>query len=189
MRGDIFCVEMWETESTSTFARYAVGGSAIEDHPPKERAIGDVLFGPGRSQSSTPTALLPAHARHVEHLAPPVLPLLQPAVASCKQKRKALQSYSTSETADPDALHTRAACIISDEPTLLSSPFTLPTVFCLILCEAVLSLASRLPCSQWMTVLTIQRPTQRENLCEFCLFIFPASALSLCIVECLDSVE
>lgn len=64
------------------FARYAIGGSAIEDHPPKERAVGDVLLGPGRSESSTPTALLPAHPGHVEHLAPPVLSLLQPAVPS-----------------------------------------------------------------------------------------------------------
>lgn len=64
------------------FARYAIGGSAIEDHPPKERAVGDVLLGPGRPQPSTPTALLPAHPGHVEHLAPPVLPLLQPAVPS-----------------------------------------------------------------------------------------------------------
>lgn len=72
-------------ECTSTFARYAIGGSAIEDHPPKERAVGDVLLGPGRPQPSTPTALLPAHPGHVEHLAPPVLPLLQPAVPSCKQ--------------------------------------------------------------------------------------------------------
>lgn len=64
------------------FARYAIGGSAIEDHPPEERAVGDVLLGPGRPQSSTPAALLPAHPGHVEHLAPPVLPLLQPAVPS-----------------------------------------------------------------------------------------------------------
>lgn len=64
------------------FARYAIGGSAIEDHPPKERAVGDVLLGPGRPQPSTPAAFLPAHPRHVEHLAPPVLPLLQPAVPS-----------------------------------------------------------------------------------------------------------
>lgn len=64
------------------FARYAIGSSAIEDHPPKERAVGDILLGPGRPQSSTPTALLPAHPGHVQHLAPPVLPLLQPAVPS-----------------------------------------------------------------------------------------------------------
>lgn len=64
------------------FARYAIGSSAIEDHPPKERAVGDVLLGPGRPQSSTPTALLPAHPGHVEHLAPPVFPLLQPTVPS-----------------------------------------------------------------------------------------------------------
>lgn len=70
-------------ECTSTFARYAIRGSAIEDHPPKERAVGNVLLGPGRPQSPTPTTLLPTHPWHVEHLAPPVLPLLQPAVSSC----------------------------------------------------------------------------------------------------------
>lgn len=67
---------------TGLFARYAIRSSAIEDHPPKERAVGDVLLSPGCPQSSTPTALLPAHPGHVEHLAPPVLPLLQPAVPS-----------------------------------------------------------------------------------------------------------
>lgn len=86
----VYCEKTKENECTSTFARYAIGGSAIEDHPPKERTVGDVLFGPGRPQSSTSTALLPAHPRHVEHLAPPVLPLLQPAVASCKQTKKSL---------------------------------------------------------------------------------------------------
>lgn len=73
---------------TSTFARYAIGSSAIEDHPPKKRAVGDVLLGPGRPQSPAPAALLPAHPGHVKHLAPPVLPLLQPAVSSCKQRKK-----------------------------------------------------------------------------------------------------
>lgn len=62
------------------FARYAIGSSAIEDHPPKERAVGDVLLGPGRPQPAAPTTLLPAHPGHVQHLASPVLPLLQPAV-------------------------------------------------------------------------------------------------------------
>lgn len=75
-----------ENECTSTFARYAIGSSAIEDHPPKESAVGDVLLGPGRPQSSAPTALFPAHPGHVKHLAPPVLSLLQPAVSSCKQR-------------------------------------------------------------------------------------------------------
>lgn len=84
----VYCEKTKGNECTSTFARYAIGGSAIEDHPPKERAVGDVLLGPGRPQSSTPTALLPAHPGHVEHLAPPVLPLLQPAVPSCKQTQK-----------------------------------------------------------------------------------------------------
>lgn len=83
----VYCVKTKGNECTSTFARYAIGGSAIEDHPPKERAVGDVLLGPGRPQSSTPTALLPAHPGHVEHLAPPVLPLLQPAVPSCRHKK------------------------------------------------------------------------------------------------------
>lgn len=87
----VYCEKTKGNECTSTFARYAIGGSAIEDHPPKERAVGDVLFGPGRPQSSTPTALLPAHPGHVEHLAPPVLPLLQPAVPSCKQTQKKLE--------------------------------------------------------------------------------------------------
>lgn len=75
-------------ECTSTFARYAIGSSAIEDHPSKERAVGDVLLGPGSPQSPAPTALLPAHPGHVEHLAPSVLSLLQPAVPSCKQRKK-----------------------------------------------------------------------------------------------------
>ncbi len=88
MTEDVYCEKTKGNECTSTFARYAIGGSAIEDHPPKERAVGDVLLGPGRPQSSTPTALLPAHAGHVEYLAPPVLPLLQPAVPSCKQTNK-----------------------------------------------------------------------------------------------------
>lgn len=88
MTEDVYCEKTKGNECTSTFARYAIGGSAIEDHPPKERAVGDVLLGPGRPQSSTPTALLPAHPGHIEHLAPPVLPLLQPAVPSCKQTNK-----------------------------------------------------------------------------------------------------
>lgn len=77
-----------ENECTSTFARYAIGSSAIEDHPSKERAVGDVFLGPGSPQSPAPTALLPAHPGHVEHLAPSVLSLLQPAVSSCKQRKK-----------------------------------------------------------------------------------------------------
>lgn len=89
----VYCEKTKGNECTSTFARYAIGGSAIEDHPPKERAVGDVLLGPGRPQSSTPTALLPAHPGHVEHLASPVLPLLQPAVPSCKQTKKARMSH------------------------------------------------------------------------------------------------
>ncbi len=88
MTEDVYYEKTKGNECTSTFARYAIGSSAIEDHPPKERAVGDVLLGPGRPQSSTPTALLPAHPGHVEHLAPPVLPLLQPAVPSCKQTDK-----------------------------------------------------------------------------------------------------
>lgn len=88
MTEDVYYEKTKGNECTSTFARYAIGGSAIEDHPPKERAVGDVLLGPGRPQSSTPTALLPTHPGHVEHLAPPVLPLLQPAVPSCKQTNK-----------------------------------------------------------------------------------------------------
>lgn len=86
------CEKTKGNECTSTFARYAIGGSAVEDHPPKECAVGDVLLGPGRPQSSAPTALLPAHPGHVEHLAPPVLPLLQPAVPSCKQTNKHKQT-------------------------------------------------------------------------------------------------
>lgn len=88
MTGDVYCEKTKGNECTSTFAWYAIWGSAIEDHPPKERAVRDVLLGPGRPQSSTTTALLPAHSRHVEHLAPPVLPLLQPAVPSWKQKKR-----------------------------------------------------------------------------------------------------
>lgn len=126
----VYCEKMKGNECTSTFARYAIGGSAIEDHPPKERAVGDVLLGPGRPQSSTPTALLPAHPGHVEHLAPPVLPLLQPAVTSCEQDKKSSNvACWTSETADPDALDSHAAGIIRDAPSL---PFALPAVFCLI---------------------------------------------------------
>lgn len=94
-------VETKGNECTSTFARYAIGSSAIEDHPPKERAVGDVLLGPGRSQSSTPTALLPAHPGHVEHLAPPVLSLLQPAVPSCKQTNKKKPRMSHVERLKP----------------------------------------------------------------------------------------
>lgn len=128
-----------ENECTSTFARYAIWGSAIEDHPPKQGAIGDVLLGPGRPQSSTPTALLPAHPGHVEHLAPPVLPLLQPAVPSCKQTNKISSNVacSASETADPDALDTHATRIIRDSP----SSFALPAVFCLIFFARLLTLA------------------------------------------------
>lgn len=141
----VYCEEKQrENECTSTFARYAIGGSAIEDHPPKERAVGDVLLGPGRPQSSTPAALLPAHPGHVEHLAPPVLALLQPAVPSCKQThahahrgvgkktktiRAGLSHVGTSEAADPDALDTHAASIIRDAPSL---PCTLPALCCLI---------------------------------------------------------
>lgn len=60
-------------------------GSLI-DHPPKERAIGDVLLGPGRTQTPAAATLFATHAGHVQDLAPSVLPLLQPAVASCEHK-------------------------------------------------------------------------------------------------------
>lgn len=129
------CEKRRENECTSTFARYAIWGSAIEDHPPKERAVGDVLLGPGCPQSSAPAALLPAHPRHVEHLAPPVLALLQPAVSSCTHtgdevgKKNVLSQVGTSEAADPDALDTHAVSLIRDTPSL---PFTLPALRCLI---------------------------------------------------------
>lgn len=126
MTGDVYCEKTKGNECTSTFAWYAIWGSAIEDHPPKERAVRDVLLGPGRPQSSTTTALLPAHSRHVEHLAPPVLPLLQPAVPSCKQKKKTriprLSHVERLKIADPDALDTHAARIIRDAPSLPFRP-------------------------------------------------------------------
>lgn len=83
-----------KTECTSTFARYAVGGSAVEDHPAEERAVGHVLLGPGRSQPPAPAALLAAHARHVQHLAPPVLTLLQPAIPRWKKQNKQTNNKS-----------------------------------------------------------------------------------------------
>lgn len=115
-----------ENECTSTFARYAIGSSAIEDHPPKERAVGDVLLGPGRPQSPAPTALLPAHPGHVKHLAPPVLSLLQPAVSSCKQrkkKKKARMSH-VSRLKPLTQTHRISARIIRDAPSL---PFRPPS--------------------------------------------------------------
>lgn len=84
----VYCEKTKGNDCTSTFARYAIRRSPIEDHPPKERGVGDVLLRPGRPQPLAPAALLSAHPRHVEHLAPPVLPLLQPAVSSCKQRQQ-----------------------------------------------------------------------------------------------------
>lgn len=126
------CVNEWicvcivkkrrENECTSTFAWYAIGGSSTEDHPPEERAVGDVLLGPGCPQPAAPAAVLPAHPGHVQHLAPPVLPLLQPTVPSCKhtrRKKKARLSHVVRlKSADPDAPDADAARIIRDAPSL-----------------------------------------------------------------------
>lgn len=71
-----------------TFTRYAVWSPSVEDGPPKQGAVGHVLLSPKRPEPSTPTAFLPAHAGHVEDLASPVLPLLEPAVTSWETKKK-----------------------------------------------------------------------------------------------------
>lgn len=68
-----------------TFARYAVWCAAIEDQPPEECVIGYILLGPRRAQTTTSTTVFPAHPRHVQNLASPVLALLKPAVASWKE--------------------------------------------------------------------------------------------------------
>lgn len=112
-----------ENECTSTFARYAIGSSAVEDHPSKERAVGDVLLGPGRPQSPAPTALLPAHPGHVKHLAPPVFSLLQPAVSSCKHRIKARISH-IARLKPLTQTHRISARIIRDAPSL---PFRPPS--------------------------------------------------------------
>ncbi|TRZ00134.1 hypothetical protein DNTS_034626, partial [Danionella cerebrum] len=86
-----------QAPKSSTFTEIAVWGSAVENQPSEECAIGYVLLGPCCSQTTTSTTVFPAHARHIEDLASSVLALLKPAVASWKKKRssKSLPSEST----------------------------------------------------------------------------------------------
>lgn len=66
-----------------TFARDAVWGSPIENHPLKKRVVVDVLRRPRRGQAAALAALFLAEVGFVEDLAAPVPRLPEPAVPSC----------------------------------------------------------------------------------------------------------
>lgn len=66
-----------------TFARDAVWGSPIKNHPLKKRVVVDVLRRPRRGQAAALAALLLAEVGFVEDLAAPVPRLPEPAVPSC----------------------------------------------------------------------------------------------------------
>lgn len=66
-----------------TFARDAVRGSPIKNHPLEKRVVVDVLGRPGRGQAAALAALLLAEVGLVEDLAAPVPRLPEPAVPSC----------------------------------------------------------------------------------------------------------
>lgn len=66
-----------------TFARDAVRGSPIKNHPLEKRVVVDVLRRPGRGQAAALAALLLAEVGLVEDLAAPVPRLPEPAVPSC----------------------------------------------------------------------------------------------------------
>lgn len=66
-----------------TFARDAVRGSPIKNHPLKERVVVDVLLRPRGRQAAALAALLFAEVGLVEDLAAAVPRLPEPAVPSC----------------------------------------------------------------------------------------------------------
>ena len=99
----------------TTFAWYAVRGSIVEDHPPKQFAVRHILLRPRSPQSAAPAALVSAYPRLVENLAFSILPLLQPTVTSCKPRNKTRPYYRSPKS--PNRLQTRAVCIIWISPS------------------------------------------------------------------------
>lgn len=69
--------------SPLTFARDAVWGSPIKNHPLKQRVVVDVLLRPRSGQAAGLAALLLAEVGFVEDLAAAVPRLPEPAVPSC----------------------------------------------------------------------------------------------------------
>lgn len=107
-----------------TFAWDAVGRSSVEDGPAEQGAVRDVLLGPVGSQSAASAAILTAHARHVQHLAAAVLPLLEPAVPSWKKENRRRGEGGEKKTKQPVALKSDAA----DPDTTRAVCISLPTL-------------------------------------------------------------
>lgn len=89
-----------------TFARDAVRGSPIKNHPLKERVVVDVLLRPRGRQAAALAALLFAEVGLVEDLAAAVPRLPEPAVPSCGDRGATGRvSVGTSGTGTARASH------------------------------------------------------------------------------------